>query len=190
MLEVKQISSVAGVPAIAGPMPSGVREWGATITRNPRARGGADRTFLDKDQARGSGLFLLPEAMVPGVVIEWGGKDKKGRESDRVYWVILAQDSSHVLVDVFKNMSKAVAPNAWPERISNKENAIRGIAIQIAAYALCSQPYEARFEIARLEKVLLFLRDSSGSTSMDVSALRTEKAALIARVAEIDRLIG
>lgn len=96
MLQFVEFSKIGEHRAVLGPMPNGIKEWGAFIKRNPSAPGGLDRTFLNKD--RGSVWMLLPEAPL-GHVIEWGGKNRKGVDASRHYWTIIAVSERGMTVD-------------------------------------------------------------------------------------------
>lgn len=96
MLQFVEFSKIGEHRAVLGPMPNGIKEWGAFIKRNPSAPGGLDRTFLNKD--RGSVWMLLPDAPL-GHVIEWGGKNRKGVDAPRHYWTIIAVSERGMTVD-------------------------------------------------------------------------------------------
>lgn len=194
-LVLVKVRQVAGLPAVVGPLDADVRgEWGAIITRSPRAIGGAERVFLDRDRSPESALMLLPPSgLERGQVIEWGGKRREKREmveAQRRYWTIVDVSGEALLVDEWKKMD---TESPWPARFDEHgpEQVAAALAITIGFFALFGVTAAGvEFSTRALRTALDYLVAAKATSDVASAKLRAERARLVARIAEIDALLG
>lgn len=112
--------------------------WGARIERDPHAKGGYDRRWLDRDR-RASYDFIVPRNLRVGEIIEWGGKSKRGKDEARRYWRVI--HVSPLVVETGSKPDDFTADADIPPLAAIAE----GLAVMSFARALFDTSVKARY---------------------------------------------